>query len=48
MRLAFRLAFGREPDPDELALLRSFLAREPSPAHLCLAIINANEFVYVD
>jgi hypothetical protein len=48
VRLAFRLAFGRDPDPSEQALARGFLARDPSLPHFCLALINANEFVYID
>ncbi len=45
---AFRLAYGRDPDESELDFSRQFLARDPALAHLCLAIINANEFVYID
>ena len=48
IRAAFRLAFGRSPDHDEAAMARGFLDRDSSPAHLCLALLNANEFVYVD
>ena len=45
---AFRLAYGREPDDGELDFSRKFLAHDPALTHLCLAIINANEFVYID
>lgn len=48
VRLAFRLCYSREPDRDELSACREFLARDPSLVHFGLAIINANEFVYVD
>ena len=48
IRLLFRLAYARAPDPDESALARRFLERDPSLERLCLAILNANEFVYID
>jgi Protein of unknown function (DUF1553)/Protein of unknown function (DUF1549) len=43
--LAFRIAFGRRPSADESA--REFL-RESPLSELCRALLNANEFVYVD
>ena len=46
--LAFRLAYGRNPDRAETDLALAFLDRDPSFAHLALALINANEFVYID
>ncbi len=46
--LLFHLAYGRAPDPEEAALARGFLERDPSLERLCLAILNANEFVYID
>jgi hypothetical protein len=46
--LAFRLTLGRSPDRDEAALARASLDRDPALEHLCLGLINANEFVYVD
>src|SRR5262249_30880068 len=48
VRRVFRLAYGREPDGDELRIALAFLDRDPSLAHRCLAVINANEFVYLD
>jgi hypothetical protein len=44
----YRLASGRAPDAFESRLAVEFLRRDPSLAHYCLAILNANEFVYVD
>jgi hypothetical protein len=48
VRLAFRLAFARDPDSSESALALDFIARDPSPSHFALALLNANEFVYID
>jgi Protein of unknown function (DUF1553)/Protein of unknown function (DUF1549) len=45
--LAFRIAFGRRPSADESASAREFL-RESPLSELCRALLNANEFVYVD
>ena len=51
---AWLLAFARPIRQEELALARQFLAARPEkpPAEawteLCLALINASEFVYVD
>jgi hypothetical protein len=49
-RAAFRLAFARGPDPGELAIARDFLGtNQPDDLVLfCLALLNANEFLYVD
>ncbi len=44
----FRLCYGRLPDPDERRMAAAFLDQDPSLERLCLAILNANEFVYVD
>src|SRR5262249_24467068 len=50
IRLAYRLALGRAPRAEELELGREFLAREVSSSlqNFCLALLNVNEFVYVD
>ena len=48
IRQAYRLAFAREPDPEELRLAREFLGREGSLRLFCLALLNANEFLYID
>jgi hypothetical protein len=47
---AYRLALGRSPDPVERRLAESFLIEggEIALADFCLAILNVNEFVYVD
>ncbi len=46
---AYLLTLGRRPDETERALARDFLsARGSSFADFCLALINLNEFVYVD
>jgi hypothetical protein len=47
---AYRLALGRSPDAVERRLAESFLAEggETALADFCLAILNVNEFVYVD
>ncbi|HWE34988.1 MAG TPA: DUF1549 and DUF1553 domain-containing protein [Isosphaeraceae bacterium] len=48
--LAYRLALGRPPDAPELTLARAFLADRDEEAleGLCLALLNVNEFVYLD
>ena len=57
VELAFQLTLGRSPTSDEQAWLQSFLRAEarvqPSDPHaalhrLCLALFNANEFLFVD
>jgi hypothetical protein len=54
---AWLLAFGRAPTAAEAERARAFLQartaahggeREPAVAELCLALFNANEFLYVD
>ncbi len=44
----YLVVFGRPPDPLERRLARDFLQRDRSLAHLGLALMNANQFVYVD
>jgi hypothetical protein len=44
---AFRLALGRAPDETERAAMRRFLERG-NIADLCHAIVNLNEFLFVD
>ena len=44
---AWRLAFGRPATPREAERAAQFLRKRPV-ADLCLALFNANEFVYVD
>lgn len=49
---AFRLALGREPVSEERDAMRRFLAdrkdMEKAVADLCHAVLNLNEFVFVD
>lgn len=44
--LAFRLAFGRTPEPGEAAAARTLIGKHGLQA-FCRALFNANEFVYV-
>jgi hypothetical protein len=50
--LAYRLAFGREPTQAELSDAEAFLTRgsadAPAWIDFCHAVLNANEFLYVD
>ena len=39
---------SREPDPTELRLAAEFLGEGRELDHLCLALLNINEFVYID
>jgi len=48
LRHAYLLTFSREPDAFEARLGRDFLKQDRSWAHLCLALLNANEFIYID
>jgi hypothetical protein len=46
---AYLLTLGRRPDDEERVMARAFLASDTSSfADFCLALINLNEFVYVD
>jgi hypothetical protein len=45
---AYLLALGRSPDTTEAALARDFLASGGAFADFCLALLNLNEFVYID
>jgi hypothetical protein len=47
VKLAFQLALQRTPDADEAATCERLLA-ERSLAELCRALLNLNEFVYID
>jgi hypothetical protein len=44
---AFRLALGREPQPNEQAVLVE-IAREHGLANACRVLLNSNEFLFVD
>jgi hypothetical protein len=49
IRRAYLLTLGRRPDAEETAMARQFLStRGGSFADYCLALINLNEFVYLD
>ncbi len=48
IREVFRLAYSRAPDDIEMRMATGFLDVDPSLERFCLAVINANEFVYVD
>jgi hypothetical protein len=45
--LCYRLALGRRPSATELQLSREFLAESPL-SEFCRALLNVNEFVYLD
>jgi hypothetical protein len=46
---AYLIALGRPPVAEEKLLAKSFLTSGGSSfADLCLALINLNEFVYID
>ena len=45
--LAYRLAFGRKPEPDERAQAARVVERFGA-ATLARALFNSNEFLYVD
>ncbi|MFO0851694.1 MAG: DUF1549 and DUF1553 domain-containing protein [Gemmataceae bacterium] len=52
-RVAFELATGRPPTEDERAALDRFVSRHPGTSaealtDLCHALLNTNEFLYVD
>ncbi|MCH8830711.1 MAG: DUF1553 domain-containing protein, partial [Planctomycetes bacterium] len=47
VRLAFRLAVGRDPTPREEMLSRRFLMTQPL-SEFALAMFNLNAFLYVD
>jgi hypothetical protein len=46
---AYRIALGRPPHAAEIAMAHEFLdSNETSFADFCLALINLNEFIYID
>jgi hypothetical protein len=47
VRAAYRLAVGRDPQPEELAALNSYAENAGLP-NACRVIFNLNEFVFVD
>ena len=46
--LAFRLVLARPPDPEEKRLAEAFLRVEQTLVPLCRALLNTNEFLYLD
>ena len=49
IKLAYRLALARAPTPSETKAMHVFLTEESEGlVQLCRAILNLNEFVYVD
>jgi hypothetical protein len=45
---AYLLAFARSPDAEERRLAREFLAGGETLGAYCRALLNANEFIYID
>ena len=45
---AYLLTLGRKPDQTERALAREFLGAGASFNDFCLALLNVNEFIYID
>ncbi len=45
---AYRTVYGRSPDAAERRLGQEFLDGNGSLRHFCLALINANEFLYIE
>jgi hypothetical protein len=45
---AYRLVFARPPDDEERRLAREFVGDGQDLAPLCRALLNANEFLYLD
>jgi hypothetical protein len=43
-----RLVFSREPDHDEQRIMSEFLHNGGTLVHLCLGLLNTNEFIYID
>ena len=43
---AYRLAYGRDPQPDEMADAESVVRRQGLET-LCRAIFNSNEFLFI-
>lgn len=50
IRYAYIVCLSREPDEKELRIARTFLANENEQAwrSFCLAVLNVNEFIYID
>ena len=48
VELAYQIAFARKPDTDERRMARTYFERGGTVRHFCLALLNANEFLYVE
>jgi hypothetical protein len=48
IELISRIIYGREADDVERRIINEFSASDDSLYHLCLALVNANAFIYVD
>ncbi len=48
VELAYQIAFARKPDPVERRMARTYLENGGTVRHFCLALLNANEFLYVE
>jgi hypothetical protein len=44
---AYRMAWGRAPDEEEMSLGREFLSRR-TLADFCHALLNTNAFLYLE
>jgi hypothetical protein len=47
VKLAYKLALARAPQPHEAAMARRFFKKGEPLADFCLALLNRNEFVYI-
>jgi hypothetical protein len=47
VKMAYRLALGREPSGEEVDRARQFIAKHQL-FHFCRTIFNTNEFLYID
>ena len=47
VKQAYLLAYGREPDVEEIELAESFI-HQHNLAAMCRVLFNSNEFLYVD
>ncbi|HEU5117916.1 MAG TPA: DUF1549 and DUF1553 domain-containing protein, partial [Isosphaeraceae bacterium] len=48
IKLAYQIAFARQPDSVERQIARTYLENGGTVQHFCLALLNANEFLYVE
>jgi hypothetical protein len=48
VEVAYRIAFARKPDADERRTAREYFEGGGTVRHFCLALLNANEFLYIE